>query len=91
MKTKTKSFDDKAADFHDKEMPKAGSNYICFAVITIDSVLKKDENYYLKVFLKNVNTLKKKWLDLLLKIQVFFGWVFLRFLERKINHLYNFQ
>ena len=34
------------------EMPKAGSNHTCLAVITIDSALKKDENCYLEVFLK---------------------------------------
>ena len=41
MKTKVKSFGDEATDFHDKEMPKAGSNHTCLAVIMIDSVLKK--------------------------------------------------
>ena len=34
-------------------MPKVGSNYICLAVILIDFVLIKDENYYYpQVFLK---------------------------------------
>ena len=41
MKTKVKSSGDEATDFHDKEMPKAGSNHTCLAVIMIDSVLKK--------------------------------------------------
>ena len=41
MKTKVKSYGDEATDFHDKEMPKAGSNHTCLAVIIIDSVLKK--------------------------------------------------
>ena len=41
MKTKVKSYGDEATDFHDKEMPKAGSNHTCLAVIMIDSVLKK--------------------------------------------------
>ena len=41
MKTKVKSYGDEATDFHDKEIPKAGSNHTCLAVIMIDSVLKK--------------------------------------------------
>ena len=43
---------DETADFHDKEVPKVDSNYTCLAVIFLDSVLKKDESYYLQVFLK---------------------------------------
>ena len=31
------------------EMPKVGSHYICLAVMLIEFVLKKDENYYLQV------------------------------------------
>ena len=34
---KTKSYCDKATGFHDKEIPKVGSNHTCLAVITIDS------------------------------------------------------
>ena len=52
LKTKMKSYSDEATDFHDKEIPKAGCNHTCLAVITIDSALKKDDNYYLQVFLK---------------------------------------
>ena len=33
----TKSYGDKATGFHDKEIPKVGSNHTCLAVITIDS------------------------------------------------------
>ena len=29
---------------HDKEMPMEGSNYICLAVINVDSAFKNDEN-----------------------------------------------
>ena len=49
-----------AKTFHEKEMSEAGSNYICLVVMLIDSVLKKDENYYSQVFFKNVTTLQKK-------------------------------
>ena len=44
LKTKIKSCSDEATDFHDKEMAKVGSNYICLAVLLIDIVLKKDED-----------------------------------------------
>ena len=37
---------------HDKEMPKVVSNYIFLAVIVIDFVLKKYENFYPQVFEK---------------------------------------
>ena len=49
---KIKSYNDQVTDFHDKEVPKVGSNYACLAVMLIDFVLKKDENYYPQKFLK---------------------------------------
>ena len=36
------------------------SNYACLAVIGLDSALKKDENYYPQVFLKEWKNIKKK-------------------------------
>ena len=50
LKTKLKSYGDNATDFYDKKIPNVNSNYICLAVISFDSALKKDENYYLQVF-----------------------------------------
>ena len=41
-------------------MPKAGSDYICLAVIIIDCALKKSENYYPQVFLKQCNYIEKE-------------------------------
>ena len=35
-----------------KKVLKIDSNHICLAEISLDSALKKDENYYLQVFLK---------------------------------------
>ena len=37
-----------------KKIPKVDSNCTCLAVNTLDSALKKDDNYYLQVFLKRV-------------------------------------
>ena len=50
--TKIKSDGDEVTDFYDKEIPKVHSNHTCLAVISLDSALKKDENYYSQVFLK---------------------------------------
>ena len=46
MKTKIKPHGDKVTGFHDKETPKVGSNHTCLGVISLDSVLKKDDNNY---------------------------------------------
>ena len=47
LKPKIKSYGDEATGFCNKEMPKAGSDFTCLAVINVDSTLKKDGNYYL--------------------------------------------
>ena len=47
LNTRIRSYSDEDTDFHDKEIHKVGSNHTCFAVIKINSALKKDENYYL--------------------------------------------
>ena len=60
LKTKIKSDGDETIDFHYKEVPKVGSNHTCLAIISLDFVFEKDENYYPQVFLKvYINTLKK--------------------------------
>ena len=46
--------------FHDKKIPKVDSNHTCLAVISLDSALKKDENYYSEVFLKECKYIEKK-------------------------------
>lgn len=38
-------------------MPNAGFNHSCLAVISLDSTLRKDENYYLQVILKERNNI----------------------------------
>ena len=43
-----------------KKVPKVDSNHICLAEISLDSALKKDENYYLQVFLKQCKYIEKK-------------------------------
>ena len=52
MKTKIKSCGDEGTDFYVKKIPKANSDCICLALITIDSALKKEEIYYQQVYLK---------------------------------------
>ena len=60
METKTKSHDDEVTDFYGKRIPKVDSNYNCLAVISLDSALKKDDNYYLQVFLKECKYIERK-------------------------------
>ena len=54
LKTKT------ITDFYDKEIPKMGFNHTCSAVISFDSALKKDENSFSQVFLKECKWIDKK-------------------------------
>ena len=58
LKTKIKSHGDKDSkflrftNFYDKEILKMNSNHTCVRIVSLDSDLQKDENYYLKVFLE---------------------------------------
>ena len=40
-----KSHGDEVTDFHDN-IPKVNSNHTSLAVVSLDSVLKRDDNYY---------------------------------------------
>ena len=55
-----KPHSNEVTNFHDKNIPKADSNHICLAVISLDFALKKDENYYPQVFLKECKYIEKK-------------------------------
>ena len=39
---------------------KVDSNHTCLAVISLDSALKKDDNYYTQMFLKECKYIEKK-------------------------------
>ena len=52
LKTKIKSNGDEVIDFYNKKNPKVGSNRTCLAVFSLNSTLKKDDNYYPQGFLK---------------------------------------
>ena len=52
LKTKIKPYGDEFTDFYDKEIPKVDSNNLCLAIISLDSALNKDRNYYPQVFSK---------------------------------------
>ena len=41
-------------------MPRVGSDYTSLAVINTESALKKDENYYPQVFLKECKHIRKE-------------------------------
>ena len=59
LKTKVKSYGDEVTDFYDKEIPKVDSNHTFLAVISLDSALNKDGNYYRQVFLKECKYIEK--------------------------------
>ena len=46
--------------FYDKEIPKVDSNHTRLPVISLNSALKKDENYYPQVSLKECKYIEKK-------------------------------
>ena len=54
LKTKIKSYGDKATGFYCKEIPKVDYNHICLAAISLDSALNKYKygTHYPHVFLK---------------------------------------
>ena len=60
LKTKIKSHGDEVTDFYDKEISKMDSNHTCLARISLDSALKKDDNYYPQVFVKECKYIEKK-------------------------------
>ena len=42
------------------KIPKLDSNHTCLAIISMDSALKQDDNYYPQVFLKECKYIEKK-------------------------------
>ena len=46
--------------FTRKKILNVDSNHTCLAVISLDSALKKDENYYPQVFSKDCKYIEKK-------------------------------
>ena len=43
-----------------KKIPKVDSSHTCLAVISLDSSLKKDENYYPQFFLEECKYIEKR-------------------------------
>ena len=60
MKTKIKYHCDEVTDFYNKKIPKVDSNHNSLAISTLDSVIKKDGNYYPQMFLEECKYIKKK-------------------------------
>ena len=60
MKDKIQSHGDEVTDFYNKKIPEVDSNHACLAVIDLDSALKKDDNYYPQMFLKECKYIEKK-------------------------------
>ena len=60
LETKIKSHGNELTDFYNKEILKVDSNHTFLAVISLDSALKKDENWYMQSFLKECKNIKVK-------------------------------
>ena len=65
MKTKLKSCSEEFTCFHDKKIPNVDSNHACLAVISLDSALNKDGNYYPQVFFKECKYILKRLITLI--------------------------
>ena len=53
LKAKIKSYNRKInTNFHNKNVPKEGSQFICLPVILIDSFFRTGKNYYPQVFVE---------------------------------------
>ena len=65
-KTEIKYYGDDTTGFHARKLPEVGCNYICWSLILIDAILKKSENYYLQVSLREYKDNDKRGLDILL-------------------------
>ena len=60
LETKIRSHGNEGTDFYNKIIHKVDSNHTCLAPINLDSALKKDDNYYPQVLLKEFKHIKKK-------------------------------
>ena len=54
------SYSDGATNFNARKIPEADFNYICGSVILIDSIPKKDKNYYPQVLSKKYKYIEKE-------------------------------
>ena len=60
LKTKIKSHGVELTDFYDKKNPKVDCNHTSLALISLDSALKRDENSYMQMFLKECKYIEKR-------------------------------
>ena len=55
-----KSHGDEVTDFYDKETSMVDSSHTGLVVISVDSALKKSENYHMQLFFKGCKYIEKK-------------------------------
>ena len=60
LKTKINSYVDEVKNFYDKKIPNVVSDHAYLPVISLDSALNKDGNYYPQVFLKECKYIERK-------------------------------
>ena len=59
LKLKIKSHGDEVTGFYNKKIPKLDSNHTCVSAIGLAYSLKKDDDYYPQVFLKECKCIEK--------------------------------
>ena len=64
LESKIKSHGDEVTDLYDEEITQLDSNRTCLAEISLDYALKKDDDYYPQVFLKECKYMRKKQLSI---------------------------
>ena len=60
MKIIIKLHSDKVTNIYGKRIPKVNSNHTCLVIISLDSALNKDGNYFIQVLLKECKYIEKK-------------------------------
>ena len=74
-----------------KKIPKLGFNHTCLAVISLDSVLKKDDNYFPRAFLKECKTLVCNTIVYILRVYILNFCIFLMLIYSSFLQLYVLQ
>ena len=60
LKNKINHYINEITYFYDEETLKVCCNHTCLIVISLNSTLRKDENYFLQVFLREIKYIEKK-------------------------------
>ena len=74
-----------------KKIPKLGFNHTCLAVISLNSVVKKDDNYLPRAFIKKCKTLVCNTRVYILRVYILSFCIFLMLIYSSFLKLYVLQ